>query len=629
MKKRIATLFVSLTLALASLGLVAVPAFADDEMPTVKIDVDAENGDYGDYIIDDDSIDLLKTEVMYELSGNTEKQVVADNSSDPDDKFFYLRLNGVMVEGGIAAQDEDNFLLCIEVPDGTSNNVETLQALCLYISGGGSLYAETLNVGPAKSDAPTAEISFFRVHDAQIEVQHDANAKTSCFWTGNAELSGNASVTYVSAGDYASLRVHNAGEAKEAITIEDNAKLYCLQLNEDLPSNKYVDGLQIVKGKLLLSDNAFLQAEARPLADGLEGEGGVAVYTSEDIEIKDRASIVANGAGWGICTGGHLSVSGPSASLSASSTDGYGIYLENSMSASDGATIEAQGHLAAICVNGEASFDNAKLIASSNTKGAFGTENTGNIALSFQNSSIQLNSAQGYESFPENANISLEGSWIELPAGSSIKGSIDNSVVFIGNEGTVVGNAVVPMDAEVAPGQTLTIPAGASLSSAENALLTNNGKVVVLGAFKIDAEHLKCNNHSGGVATCSSRAICDLCHAEYGELDSANHANLTHVDAKAATAENEGNIEYWFCSGCNKYFANAAAEKEISQAETIVGKLSEQNPASTTNTDDNSENVAKAQLAKTGDTSGIVLALTAALASIIALIVSKIALKAR
>lgn len=48
---------------------------------------------------------------------------------------------------------------------------------------------------------------------------------------------------------------------------------------------------------------------------------------------------------------------------------------------------------------------------------------------------------------------------------------------------------------------------------------------------------------------------------------------LTHVEAKAATTEAEGNIEYWYCEGCGKYFSDEAMTKEISQADTVVAKL--------------------------------------------------------
>lgn len=79
--------------------------------------------------------------------------------------------------------------------------------------------------------------------------------------------------------------------------------------------------------------------------------------------------------------------------------------------------------------------------------------------------------------------------------------------------------------------------------------------------------------HSGGKATCKAQAICEICGDSYGSLDPNNHTDLKHIDAKAATAAEEGNIAYWYCDGCKKYFSDAAAVKEITKADTVTAKL--------------------------------------------------------
>ena len=80
-------------------------------------------------------------------------------------------------------------------------------------------------------------------------------------------------------------------------------------------------------------------------------------------------------------------------------------------------------------------------------------------------------------------------------------------------------------------------------------------------------------NCSGGMATCKDKAVCEICGKSYGSLDPNNHADLKHIDAKAATAAAEGNIEYWYCDGCKKYFSDAAAKTEITRADTVTAKL--------------------------------------------------------
>ena len=82
------------------------------------------------------------------------------------------------------------------------------------------------------------------------------------------------------------------------------------------------------------------------------------------------------------------------------------------------------------------------------------------------------------------------------------------------------------------------------------------------------------DGHTGGKATCTERAVCEACGKAYGEPDPKNHTDLQHIPAKAATKTAEGNIEYWYCEDCGKYFADAAATKEIKQADTVTAKLS-------------------------------------------------------
>ena len=82
------------------------------------------------------------------------------------------------------------------------------------------------------------------------------------------------------------------------------------------------------------------------------------------------------------------------------------------------------------------------------------------------------------------------------------------------------------------------------------------------------------DGHTGGTATCTEKAVCEVCGKAYGDLDGNHHANLKHIPAKAATRTAGGNIEYWYCEDCDKYFADAAATKEIKQADTVTAKLS-------------------------------------------------------
>ena len=73
------------------------------------------------------------------------------------------------------------------------------------------------------------------------------------------------------------------------------------------------------------------------------------------------------------------------------------------------------------------------------------------------------------------------------------------------------------------------------------------------------------SEHSGGKATCKDKAKC--------ELDANSHTDLRHIDAVAATKAAEGNIEYWYCADCGKYYKDAKATQEITKEQTVTAKL--------------------------------------------------------
>ena len=51
--------------------------------------------------------------------------------------------------------------------------------------------------------------------------------------------------------------------------------------------------------------------------------------------------------------------------------------------------------------------------------------------------------------------------------------------------------------------------------------------------------------------------------------------DLQHFEAKDPTCVEDGNIEYWYCAGCGKYFADEAAGKEIAKEKTVLAATGE------------------------------------------------------
>ena len=48
------------------------------------------------------------------------------------------------------------------------------------------------------------------------------------------------------------------------------------------------------------------------------------------------------------------------------------------------------------------------------------------------------------------------------------------------------------------------------------------------------------------------------------------HTNVTHVAKKDATPDADGNIEYWYCSGCGRYYSDEGLTNEITEQETVL-----------------------------------------------------------
>ena len=53
------------------------------------------------------------------------------------------------------------------------------------------------------------------------------------------------------------------------------------------------------------------------------------------------------------------------------------------------------------------------------------------------------------------------------------------------------------------------------------------------------------------------------------------HKGLKLVEAKAATKAEEGNIEYWHCEDCDRYYVEDNGYVEIKKADTVIAKVSD------------------------------------------------------
>ena len=136
---------------------------------------------------------------------------------------------------------------------------------------------------------------------------------------------------------------------------------------------------------------------------------------------------------------------------------------------------------------------------------------------------------------------------------------------------------------------------GTEVKDAKDATCTENGYTgdtccKGCGAKLESGKVIPAAGHKGGTATCKDKAVCEVCRQPYGELDKGNHADLKKVDAKKATYTKEGNITYWYCDGCGKYYSDAEATKEITKADIVIPRKTHSSNSGSTGTGSGSGN---------------------------------------
>ena len=117
--------------------------------------------------------------------------------------------------------------------------------------------------------------------------------------------------------------------------------------------------------------------------------------------------------------------------------------------------------------------------------------------------------------------------------------------------------------------------------------------------FDVTKENATCAKEGEVLRTCYK---CGKVVSEKTSIAPDNHTDLKHIDAKAATKTSEGNIEHWYCDGCNKYYKDAKATQEITKEQTVTAKLPSNNNGSYNKPGNNATTSPK-----TGDSSNLAL----------------------
>ena len=167
----------------------------------------------------------------------------------------------------------------------------------------------------------------------------------------------------------------------------------------------------------------------------------------------------------------------------------------------------------------------------------------------------------------------LRSDGVVLDAAAPVIAGVDDGAVYCGSVTftvtdayldtvTVDGTAAVSVPSRAA-GSTYIIEADSQLHTIVATDRAGNSTRVQITVN---------NGHTVGTpASCKAPAVCRYCGESFGDPAPGNHGGLLRrVEKVNATSTADGNIEYWYCSGCGKYYLDAAAGREITRGDTIL-----------------------------------------------------------
>lgn len=157
-----------------------------------------------------------------------------------------------------------------------------------------------------------------------------------------------------------------------------------------------------------------------------------------------------------------------------------------------------------------------------------------------------------------------------------------NNVAYINSDGIVL-DRTVPVISGVENGKAYCSAKTVTVTEKYLASVTVNGKPVTLNKnnqFTLSeakvAQTIVATDKAGNRSANMTVTVND-----------SSHYNLLHIPAKSATVTQEGNIEYWQCKECGKYFSDKDGKHAIERKDTVIDKLSpvkEPSVSSVTNT---------------------------------------------
>lgn len=135
---------------------------------------------------------------------------------------------------------------------------------------------------------------------------------------------------------------------------------------------------------------------------------------------------------------------------------------------------------------------------------------------------------------------------------------------------------VLPRDLTFSNTVTLTVTGGTVDPDPEPTVCDHEIKPVDAAeancTAKAHSQYWQCSKCGQIFADAEGTKTAKLKDFETGKKDKTKHTDLEHFPSKAATCTEKGNIEYWYCSGCDNYYSDAAGTVKTTSAKVSTSK---------------------------------------------------------
>lgn len=366
--------------------------------------------------------------------------------------------------------------------------------------------------------------------------------------TGNSfiiSVSGENKVAHTESSQPVDLIISNApvtitGGRADTLTLSgynQNSYIDCVEANGDV----IVEGLTLV---LTNSNNHGISSTGNITVQNgatVKGDTGYMFYATTSgagkLTVKDSTVTApltgTTVSGWMSIWVNDMEVSNSTVKITAAN----GIYIANDVHIHSNSTVSvtASGTVTpypGIWAINDMTIENSTVTGESYTYA--GLYATGNLSISGGHVK-GITTASGYPALAATESLTITG-----PV--TVEGQTNGGLLYNGNVGSV-------------------------------AVLTSDAASTAMYELRTGSDEASAVEVEGSPFNANTDVLEHIQNCLYLNIAEHEHASLVKTEAVAATHMTDGNIEYWRCGDCGKYFSDEGGTQEITPAEIVIPKL--------------------------------------------------------